>query len=185
MAVEIEIKFRIGDFDALRQKLRSSGARCEGTELEVNTFLDRRSGELLKSGAGLRVRKATDLDTGEERVVITHKGRRIAGPAKIRPETEITVDGYASALALLENLGFDVILTFEKKRETWELGDCEVVLDELPKLGRFAEIEGPDIDAVMRVREQLGLSATEVEERGYAVLVREQLGDATHALRFS
>ena len=52
-------------------------------------------------------------------------------------------------------LGLRAELTFEKRRESWKLGDCKVELDELPVLGKFVEVEGPSGEAVEAVRAQL------------------------------
>ena len=58
----------------------------------------------------------------------------------------------------------------------WDMGDCEVVLDELPEgLGSFVEIEGPGEEAIVKVREKLGLGEAVVETSGYAVLVAKYL----------
>ncbi len=172
MALETEIKLRVLDHDAVRRGLRAAGATFRKNELETNTFLDTASNDLRKSGCGLRVRKAVDERTGQSRCVITHKGPRKPGPMKIREETELEASAYDEAVQLLDQLGLKVMLSFEKRRETWDMGECEVVLDELPgEMGRFVEIEGPDEHEVTLVRERLGLSTAVVEPEGYAVLV--------------
>jgi adenylate cyclase class IV len=69
-----------------------------------------------------------------------------------------------------------VKLSFEKRRETWEIGDCEVVLDELPEgLGKFVEIEGHNEGCIQKVRHDLSLENASVEAEGYAVLVDAHL----------
>jgi adenylate cyclase class 2 len=144
--------------------------------MEMNTFMDTPGGDLFKSGSGLRVRRASDLRTGNTRAVITHKGPKKTGPLKVRPETEVRVDGYEDAVELLRQLGYEVKMSFEKRRETWELGDCEIVLDELPEdLGTFVEIEGGSEESVKAMRTKLGLDMAQVEEMTYAIIVREHL----------
>lgn len=172
MPLETEIKLRVSDHAMMVQRLTQAGAKFIRREIEVNTFLDTPDAELLHSGSGLRVRLARDLATGSQRAVITHKGPKQAGAMKIRPETEAAVTSYEKAIALLQALGYEVKLSFEKRRDTWELGDCEVVLDELPEpLGKFVEIEGENEQCVQAVRNQLQLNDTSVEPEGYAVLV--------------
>ncbi len=176
MPLETEIKLRISDHAMMVQRLRGAGAKFIRRDLEINTFLDTPDAALRRGGAGLRVRLARDLDAGTQRIIITHKGPRQAGAMKIRPETEAAVSSYEDAVALLGALGYEVTLSFEKRRETWELGACEVVLDELPEtLGRYVEIEGEDERAVQAVRGQLQLNDAIVESEGYAVLVAEYL----------
>lgn len=186
MALETELKIRVSDHRQVRKALESAGALFVKRELEVNTFLDTPDSVLLKQGRGLRVRSAEDLHTHKSTILITHKGPRRPGPMKIREETELRADSYADAVQLLAVLGYEVKLSFQKRRETWELGECEVVLDELPILGLFAEIEGPDEASVNAVRDQLGLSGALVEPEGYAVLVAGYLsGSGKAELTFS
>lgn len=176
MPLETEIKLRVNDHGAMVERLKRAGAKFIRRELETNTFMDTSDAALMRGGSGLRVRLARDLDGAGERVIITHKGPRKAGPMKIRPETEATVSSYDDAVELLKALGYEVKLSFEKRRETWEMGDCEVVLDELPEgLGKFVEIEGEDERCVGKVRGQLELDDAPVEPEGYAVLVARHL----------
>ena len=46
----------------------------------------------------------------------------------------------------------------ESKRETWQIDDCEVVLDEWPWIDPYIEIEGPSKEALQHTAEKLGLS---------------------------
>lgn len=179
MPLETEIKLRVGDHGVVRSRLQAAGAKYVRRELETNTFLDTADSTLLRSGCGLRVRLAKNVEKGSQRVVITHKGPKRPGPMKIRPETEATAESYDDAVKLLGALGYEVKLSFEKRRETWELGDCEVVLDELPEnLGKFVEIEGENEACVQAIRTQLGLTELPVEPEGYAVLVARHLQPA-------
>lgn len=176
MGTEIEIKLRVPDLAAIRERIRKQGGKFIAHEMEMNTFMDTPAGNLFKSGCGLRVRKADDLRTGSTRVVITHKGPRQGGSLKIRPETELNVESYPDAIQLLHQLGYEVKMSFEKRRETWELGSCEIVLDELPEdIGTFVEIEGDSEDSVKAMRTRLGLDSASAEEMTYAILVREHL----------
>lgn len=178
MALETELKMRVADHAMVRLAMKSAGATFVKHELEINTFLDSPDNRLLRDGSGLRVRSATNLESGQVNVIITHKGPKKAGPMKIREETELRVASYDDAVKLLGQLGYEVKLSFQKRRETWNFDDCEVVLDELPELGRFVEIEGPDVSAVNAARAKLGLGHLTVEPEGYAVLVSSLLRSA-------
>ena len=92
---------------------------------------------------GLRLRTNHDSATGTETHIITWKGPRQPGALKSREEVELTVTDPADAALLLEKLGYVKVLTFEKRRQSWQLGGCKVELDELPLLGSFVEVEGP------------------------------------------
>jgi adenylate cyclase class 2 len=83
----------------------------------------------------------------------------------------VTVGNSEDASHLLERLGFVRMLSFEKRRESWKLGGCKVELDELPYLGSFVEVEGPGEQAVLAVREQLGLADRPIVKSSYIALL--------------
>lgn len=187
MANEIEAKMKVEGFDDLRRRLAELGAKRIGSELETNTFFDTPDGSLVRAGKGLRVREARDEQSGGHRYVVTFKGPQRQGDMKNRQEIEFTADDGAAAIELLETIGFERVLSFQKRRETWELADCEVVLDELPILGSFVEIEGPDEAIVLQTRQKLGLDDCPLIPTAYATLLArhlEQTGDRKREIRF-
>jgi adenylate cyclase, class 2 len=187
MAVEIEAKMTVESFDPVRARLREVGAAGPVEHFEVNSFFDTEDRSLLAADEGLRLRFDRLAAGGIERHVITYKGPRQMGPLKSREELEVEVSDPASAAALLERLGYLRTLSFEKRRESWELDGCKIELDELPHLGRFVEIEGPDEASVMRVRERLGLASRPIVKSGYIALLMSHLqerGQTTKDVRF-
>ena len=81
-------------------------------------------------------------------------------------------------MAIFERLGYRVTLSFEKRRETWELDGCTVELDELPagiNGGTFAEVEGPTEDAVRQVVEKLGLAGEAQLKQSYSEMIANHL----------
>ncbi len=189
MALEIEAKVKVDDHAAVRARLESSGARRLGEVLELNTFFDTVDHRLLGRDEGLRVRRARDAATGAEYCVVTFKGPARAGSElKTREELEFFVTDGGAAEQVLHRLGYARDLCFEKRRESWELDGCHVELDELPRLGRFVEIEGRDPAAVLRVRAALGLAGRPLIKVTYvamvAALLRES-GQADRAVRFA
>ena len=193
MAREIEANFRLPDAAALRQRLATLGAQRVSTVQETNLILDSPARQLLGHGCGLRVRVAEPADkSGPRRVTLTFKGPRDPDEhgqgIKAREEIETDADDDASLLAILARLDFTPVLCYEKRRETWQLGDAEVVLDELPKLGWFAEIEATDSARIESLRAQLGLDpATAVAESYPELIARHGTPDTTgtRVLRFA
>jgi adenylate cyclase class 2 len=175
MPVEIEAKMKVPDLTGVRARLASTGAKRVGSYLERNTFFDTEDRSLLAADEGLRVRSSTDRDTGITICTMTHKGPRQHGQLKSREETEMVVGDEADGLAMLTVLGFDRVLSFEKRRESWSLGGCKVELDELPHLGTFVEIEGPKDETVMRVRELLGLADRPMNKASYIAMLMTML----------
>jgi adenylate cyclase class 2 len=144
--MEIEAKVRVKDPVALRASLSSAGATFEGRVLERNWLYDHPERTLARADKLLRLRQ-------DRRVSLTFKGPRHQSEYKKREELEIEFPDASSATSLLKAVGFVMWFYYEKMRETWRLGSSEVVLDELPSLGLFVEIEGPteaEIEEVVR-----------------------------------
>ena len=187
MPVEIEAKMKVEDLDGVRARLAECGAERAGLHFEVNTFYDTEDRTLLAADKGLRLRRNRDDATGGETYVLTFKGPRLHGPLKSRDEFELVVADGGDADQLLHALGYVTILSFEKRRESWTLGDCKVELDDLPHLGCFVEVEGPREEAVLRVRQMLRLADRPMIKTGYAALLSTWLqehGKPQRVVRF-
>ena len=74
-----------------------------------------------------------------------------------RREIEFAVSDFQSAQSLLETLGYQVSLMYEKYRTTYTLDGLQITLDEMP-YGHFTEIEGSDTSAIHQAAENLDLS---------------------------
>ena len=182
MGVEIEAKMRLHDRDAMIARLESLGATLDADLSETNSYFDTPMGKLKSTDQGLRTRvEVVGAGTPNEKVTttITHKGPRAIGALKSRFETELVADNAKDAALLLVALGFDHVLSFEKRRTRYTLDQCHVELDELPVLGRFIEIEGATEDVVTAVREKLGLTDEPMIRSSYIAMLRTHLQE-TH-----
>ncbi len=175
MAMELEAKMRVPDHASVRERLGKVGAARIRSVMELNRFFDTNDRALLAQDKGLRVRHTCDFETGDERHIVTYKGPQQPGAMKSREEIEIVADDGEQASQLLERLGYAPTLSFEKRRETWRVDDCFVELDELPRLGYFVEIEGPDEEAVLSVRDALELDDRPLVSKSYVAMVAELL----------
>ncbi len=160
MATEIEKKYRVteGQITALRARLATVGAAARGTEFEVNT---------LYAGGGLDPHRCVlRLRRVGARAVLTYKEQFASdGAIKHRREDESEVADADAVAAILDALGYRPALVYEKRRETWQLSEAEVVLDKLP-FGWFVEIEGPEA-AINEAERQLELRTAAVEYATY------------------
>jgi adenylate cyclase class 2 len=175
MPVEIEAKMKVPDLSPVRVRLQELAGELRGAVIETNTFFDTKDHSLLAKDQGLRLRHARDPVSHSEVSTITFKGPRLHGQLKSREERELTVSSAKDSMALLESLGFARVLSFQKRRESWMLEGCHVELDELPYLGVFVEIEGPDEKTVLRVREQLHLGDRPLIKASYIALLMAHL----------
>lgn len=140
--LEVEVKFLVDDISEIRERLMRLGAEPKHPRVyERNVRFDSPAGDLLAKDQLLRLRQ-------DARSRLTFKGRSpadILSEAKVREEIEVTVDDFDRMSLLLQRLGFEPVQVYEKYRETFQMGDVEIVLDEMP-FGQFVELEGAEDD---------------------------------------
>lgn len=175
MPIELEAKIRVDNHDQVAAALRTAGAMHIADMLEDNLFLDTEDHHLQSTGCGLRVRIHRFADGAPPSTRVTWKGPRTPGAIKSRPETEFGVDDGEAAVSLFESLGYRQTLRFEKRRSRWQLDGCTIELDELPHLGFFVEIEGPDEPTIHKVRTTLRLTDAPLTTDSYASMLAEYL----------
>lgn len=148
---ELEVKFYLSNPQAFQERLVAAGAeQIQERLFEVNLRFDRPDGSLSRAQQVLRLRQ-------DDRARLTYKGAAVSGEAvSDRLEIEFEVGDVESARRLLEALGYQVVLRYEKWRAAYRLGAVEIVLDEMP-YGHFCEIEGPDASSIQQAAAMLGL----------------------------
>lgn len=161
--IEVEKKFRLTkrQRDAVLRRLPAIGASLEREEFEENTLY---SGNALESGTCvLRLRRVGTNAT------LTFK-KRIPSSSSIKQqrEEETAVADAEAMGAILEALGFSPAMVYEKRRQTWRLGQTEIVIDVLP-FGLFMEIEGR-VNQIRAVERKLGLKDLRAEHATYPQL---------------
>jgi adenylate cyclase class 2 len=105
---------------------------------------------------------------------LTYKGPKEQHQIKKRPEIEIQITNAHETENLLRALGYKLILTVEKQRKLWKLNECEIALDELPLLGTYVEIEGPDAEKIAMVQKAINLEHLSHINQSYACLIQKQ-----------
>jgi adenylate cyclase class 2 len=79
---------------------------------------------------------------------------------------EFDVSDADAAQELLECLGYECLLRYEKYREEWKLGKARFMLDVLP-FGSFLEIEGPSEAGLKEAARRLGLEWSQAFQGSY------------------
>jgi adenylate cyclase class 2 len=156
MNYEIEAKFLNIDIEEIRTKLTQAGGSClKPMRLMRRAMFDYPDGRFQKSvknkeqfSERLRVR-----DEGDK-VTITYKKSNRTNYAH---ELETTVGDYEAMIELLLALDFKVFSYQESRRETWQLGQAEVVIDEWPWVPSYIEIEAESEELVKDAAARLGL----------------------------
>lgn len=177
---ELEVKFYLSRRREMEAKLNSIGPVSAPRVHEVNLRLDTEDMSLLSTGRLLRLRQDT-------RARVTYKGTGSeVGGVRLRAELEFTVSDFNTTLKLFEALGYQVYMMYEKYRTTYQVGNVEVALDEMPT-GDFLEIEGSDSGGIRKVANQLGLDWERRILDSYSVLferTRQNLGFSFRDLSF-
>jgi len=163
---ETELKLYYPDLDALRARIEAAGAQITAPRVyEKNIRFDAENGWLSTTSTVLRLRYDT-------RARLTYKdGEKIHGNfGSTRFEAEVEVSDLETMQIILERLGFQPVFIYEKYRTTYQLGDAELMLDELP-YGNFVEIEADEM-SIRRVVKQFGLEGAQRYTNSYSVLFR-------------
>ena len=172
MCVEIEAKLKVDSLAEVEQKLAEFGAEFQAEQLQTDFLFDDANATLTAADRCLRLRRQS-VD-GSERFFLTYKGAKEKSNFKKRQEIEIEIIEAESTQKLLSALGYEKALVVEKKRRLWQLGRCKVALDQLPLLGDFVEIEGPNNEEIADVQRSLGLAELPHIEKSYAQLIMEE-----------
>ena len=148
--LEIEVKFYLHDPKSIRQRIVDLNAQCHGRFFETNLRFEDPGNSLIKNNALLRLRK-------DKTTTLTFKSNppEDSTEFKVFNELEVEVGEFSTMNQILEALGFHVAQKYEKRRETFSLGDTHFCLDTMP-FGDILEIEGPKKE-IRQFSDRLGL----------------------------
>ena len=148
---EIEVKLYVRDLKKIEAGLLERKARLiQARVFERNLRFDQPDGRLRAEGRVLRLRQDAEAR-------LTYKGASdLVDGIMSRRELEFTIGDLETARKVLLALGYVEVAVYEKYRAVYELGDCHIMLDELP-YGNFVEIEGADAEAIHSTADLMGL----------------------------
>jgi len=143
MNFEVEQKFPVADMAALESRLAAIDATISPPGLEVDLYFAHPARDFARTDEALRIRRKGPFN------FITYKGPKIDRTTKTRHEIDLPLpSGKESAdgwMAMLEALGFAPVGEVRKSRRKVDIrwqGRCvEGSLDEVERLGTFAELE--------------------------------------------
>lgn len=171
--LEIELKLKVDAFEPTVAKLKRLDAKFEGDFLQTDAYYDDSHDSLVNSDRCLRIRRHQN-HIGQA-IELTYKGARENHRFKSRREIGIKVEKAEELAELFSYLGYKERLSIEKKRSLWDFAGCKVALDELPLIGKFIEIEGPDDKIIEDAQKKLGLEKISHIPQSYAHLMEEAM----------
>ena len=174
---EIEVKFLISNLPALLEKLQDLAAlTLRPRILEVNLRFDTHDMKLRDRAQVLRLRQ-------DDQSILTFKspGQIVDGVIS-RTELEVVVSNFQTTRDILEVLGFQVFMTYEKYRQNFKLNDLVASVDEMP-YGNFIELEGSSPEHVRVTTALLGLDWDQRINLSYSALLSLYNQNTGHTFR--
>lgn len=166
--IEFEVKILNIDIKDAQSRLLKNGAVLQKPAVvHKNIVFHLPQGREIENG-WLRTRDEGDKITMSLKIM----GREIADQQEIC----FIADSMDEAVHFLELMGAREKAHQEKRRETWLLEDCEVVIDEWPFLDPIIEIEGPSEESVKKAVEKLGYAQTDCRVCAADTLYKEKYG---------
>jgi adenylate cyclase class 2 len=165
MDQEIEVKFLLKDLTALIQKIDQLNLSCTQKRVhEFNLRYDLPDGHLVAKKQVLRLRQDTQA-------LLTFKGPGVLDEGVLlRKEIEVSVSDFDTARRLLEALGYQVIMMYEKYRANYLMDGVVLSVDETP-FGLFIELEGESPAQVKSAASLLGLDWRQRINLSYSALL--------------
>lgn len=173
--LEVELKVRVDDLDAVREKLRGANAVFENALVERDLYLNSPTHDFGKTDEALRLREAGG------KYALTYKGSRKQGHAlKAREEITCGVESCEAMMQILLALGFRPVAVVKKKREYYRLGNATVTLDTVEDLGKFVEIEldpsaRDDPSLILGIAESLGITGESITDSYLELLEKKRV----------
>jgi len=189
---EVELKFPVADWEALRRQLEQLGAVWTPPERQRDQYFAHPCRNFAQTNEALRLRTSGDNH------ILTYKGPVIDRLTKTRRELETElVSTPVAANVMTETLialGFQPVRIVEKHRRSatirWQDRDITCAWDEVSPLGMFVEFEivtddagrAASADAVLSLAASLKLG--EPERRSYLklLMIHDQLESPTGSL---
>ncbi len=151
MKTEIEVKFINVNIDDIRKRLKQADATLE-QPMRLMRRVNIEQPEHADAGAWIRIR-----DEGNKVTMTWKQGMKNSNDAIGRlKELEVVVSDFDDTVDIFRHAGWAPKTYQESKRETWMLGNAEVVIDEWPWLSPMIEIEAGDEQSVHAAAAILG-----------------------------
>ena len=146
---EVEQKFKLTAPERFLEKLAELGVAWTADVHESDTYFQHPSRDFRVTDEALRIRRRTVTvnDVQESECFITFKGPKLSAETKTRAEQELpilihTTEGWET---LLISLGFQPLPPIRKRRQkawlVWQNFRVEISYDDVPPLGKWAELE--------------------------------------------
>lgn len=165
--MEIEIKFKLDNPLKLEKKIRSLGAKFLGKIKEYDIYFDNKQKSLTEEKKVLRLRHT------DKKAYLTFK-KSSEDPLRYKNmhEFEVEINSFSKALLILNGLGFKEVFRKQKERVVYKLGGCFLLIDKLPKIGYYLEIESTSERKITSIVKKIGLEDKESTILSYREILK-------------
>jgi len=172
---EIEVKIKVADPKAIREKLLALGAViARERHAETNVLYDFATAELRTRRQALRLR------TAGKRATLTFKGEpQRSRSFKVREESETQVRNPKELRKILKALGLKETFVYAKRRTVLRKARLTIAIDET-SVGDFIELEG-ERHEITRLARALGFGRADFIKSDYVELIVQAGGKSASA----
>ncbi len=167
MNSEIEKKYKINTYEKAKEEIIALGASHLSTTTDVDVYF--LVPQAIPNTRYLRVRTKGGKNTLAYHEVVDDLETK---------EWEVDVSDADVTHDIVEKLGFAEEVVVKKTRETYTLGDSEILVDCIDGLGHFVEIESPDVVSLDKIAGKITLG-DQIVGKGYPDLVKEKSAHET------
>jgi predicted adenylyl cyclase CyaB len=170
---ELEIKIQLDSkvhFEQVYGKCQKLCGQPESHVRQLDEYYDTADTQLKELDMVVRIRSTNNSET----IALKSPRRHLSGGMTSRVELEFKTAPGETPREQLARQGLSVSQASEKERWTFVKGEIEIVLDHLPFLGYFVEIEGPSQDAINEVVRLLDLPPDAGIQKNYGELTTEK-----------
>lgn len=163
---ELEIKIAIesqAHFQQVYERCRRAFGNPSSHFIQLDEYYDTPDRQLKKQDLVIRIRS-----TGDKKTIALKSPRiELESGMTSRVELEFLSAENETVKNQLIRQGLNSYESSEKERWTFIHNDCEIVLDKLPFIGSFMEIEGPSEIAIKEIVQLLDLSSCKIVRQNY------------------
>lgn len=140
--IEVEVKIPVTQWEKLCRRLEECGFVSVGVRRETDIYYNSVNYDLRAHDKALRIRRITDLETGESWAEFNCKGPKLDHVSVSRKEIEIKLERPEEMEGILEELSFyPVEVSVTKTRYQYRKGRITAAADRVEGLGDFLELE--------------------------------------------
>lgn len=160
---EVEVKILGIDLPKVIARLEEIEAKKLFAGKLICVHFDTPQRSIRKGKSLFRLRRWEAEEDFESKFELCYKGpKEIMDGVKVREEIETTVADADLFQVMMLKLGYEITLGNEKRRQSYELGQFHVDIDEYPQVPPYLEIEGKDRAAIDSAIKELQLEECEV-----------------------